>query len=145
MNNFMKSHFPQAPFALGHEFKGAKKDGNLKDFSYVEFINRDVADATLDVIKKQGHRCTNQKGDSLKIDKAKTAVQRQRWYRMRAAKELIEKDPKARGTTVDIETKMPVRKVVVISGGKSVTAFKQDKDDLWGEFVGDFGHLCFEQ
>ena len=123
--------------------KEEKKKGILKSFCHVSFINRDQADAVLQSIKGSGFELQNGKGRKLKFDKPKTKVQNKRWYCLKAAEELLKKDPRTANAQVTVETKMPVRRVLV---GKAV-AFEQERDDAIGAFMGAYlrrlEHRCF--
>ena len=147
LNAFMRENFKDSAYAVGHEFKGGRKSGKLKPISYVEFINRDVSNAILSKIQADKYECTNSKGKKLTIDKAKTSVQKTRWYSMKLAEELVTKDPrtKAGGWTVSIDSKMPVRRVYVAHGTQKIAVFEQEKDDLEGIFTGDYEHLVLKK
>ena len=138
--DFMKAHFEDVPFALGFEYKGDRQKGILKSFCHASFINRDQADAVLQSIKGSGFELQNGKGRKLKFDKPKTKVQNKRWYCLKAAEEMLKKDPRTANAQVTIETKMPVRRVLV---GKA-TAFEQEKDDAIGVFTGVFADLSID-
>lgn len=72
MGSFMREHFPNIPFAVGHDFKGPRRDGKLKSISYAELLNRDAADVLLMQVKSSGLSATNSSGAKLKIDKPRT-------------------------------------------------------------------------
>jgi len=126
--------------ALGFEYKGDRQKGILKSFCHVSFINRDQADAVLQSIKGSGFELQNGKGRKLKFDKPKTKVQNKRWYCLKAAEELLKKDPRTANAQVTVETKMPVRRVLV---GKAV-AFEQERDDAIGAFMGAYADLSID-
>ena len=63
---------------------------------------------------------------------------------MKTARELIKGDVLSAGAAVRIESKMPVRKVLVTKNGEAVAAFEQNKDDLRGEFKAPYCNLEFD-
>ena len=140
----MGHHFKNIAYAVGHEYKGARNNQTLKNTSYVEFINREVSDSVISTIKTTNLDCVNAKNVKLIIAKSKTAAQKERWYFMNIAEELIKKDVLSAGAAVSIESKMPVRKVLVTKNGEAVVAFEQNKDDLRGEFKGPYCNLEFD-
>ena len=79
-------------------------------------------------------------GDKLKFDKPRTAVQRKRWACMLRAAEIAKEDARSNGYETKIESKMPVRNVLV--NGEAV--FEQERDDAVGVFPGKFVVVTFK-
>jgi hypothetical protein len=135
----LSSEQANTPYCLGFDFKGPRKDGNLKTYCYATFLTRDEADKVLADLKQSKCVLKNGKGDDIKFDKPRTTVQRKRWACMLRAEELVKDDARTKGFEVKVDSKMPVRKVLV--NWESV--FEQQRDDVVGSFVGKFANTVF--
>ena len=137
LDTFMKTHFKDIAYAINYKYKFPRKDGKLKGQCHLTFITRDEADEVLRRIRDGKFEIKNGKNANLTFDKPKTSMQEKRWYHVRAAEELLKKDARTKGQKVEIDKKMPIRKVLV----NNKVAFEQEKDDVVGVFVGDFQDL----
>ena len=139
VDELLSKKFAGVPYSIGFDFQGPRKDGKLKGYCYATFLTRDEADRVLSEIKTKKLETKNRKGENLKFDKPRTAVQRKRWAVMLRAEEMLKNHELARGHEVKLDSKMPVRRVMV----NGEVAFEQERDDAIGVFVGTFANVAF--
>ncbi len=140
VDELLKQRFPSAAYSVGFDHKAPHKNGNLKSYCYATFLTRDEADRVLSELNGKKYELKNGKGDKVKYDKPRTAVQRKRWACMMRAEEIVKAHERAKGFEVKIESKMPVRKVTV----QGEVVFEQERDDAVGIFVGKFADVMFK-
>ncbi len=140
VDELLKQRFPDAAYSVGFDYKGPRKNGNLKSYCYATFLTRDEADRVLSELNGKKYELKNGKGDMVKYDKPRTSVQRKRWACMVRAEEIVKAHERSKGFEVKIESKMPVRKVTV----QGEVVFEQERDDAIGTFVGKFADVMFK-
>jgi hypothetical protein len=134
INKFVDENFANfKPATPGNIYKGPRDKRTLTPNSYLEFPNNDRATDFL----KNFPRGSMVKvgGQDVAIKPAITKINSQRNYSIRKAEEILKADPANQGKNIESILK---DRVVQVAGH---IAFRQDKNELGGTFVGPYSHL----
>ena len=142
LETYMKTHFPSVKFAcVSHETTGSVQNKKLANSSFVLFFDQLTAENILKQIEKDSskYKCVNVKGDSLKICKRKTKLERKRNYGLARAEEILTEQLLKRKLSAEAKIVWDKRAVTV----NSAEAFKQNREDEIGSFCGVFPVVVF--
>ena len=133
LEKLVKEKLPDfRPVTYSNEYKGPYTNRRLGKAVYVHLATEDEA-RNLVKAAKDREVAPEVGGSKLRLVPAKTARFKQRDWALSKAEELLKES--AEGRAVEVQKKERTVKV----GG--VVAFKQEKDDAKGNFVGSFSHL----
>jgi len=131
MQDYCKKYPGHQALAHYNKYKGPYNNRKLTTVGLVEFANRDARD---NFLKAAGGQDCETQGAKVKVKRAKTNFNSQRDYSLYKAVDLLKEAAAGKKVTLDRGN----RKVKV----EDEVAFKQEKEDSGGTFLGEFEHLA---
>ena len=134
LEELLKNKLPDfRPVTYSNEYKGLYNNRHLGKAAYVHLASEDEARNLVKAVKDRGVTYEVE-GKKLRLAPAKTAFFKQRDWAFNKAEELLKAN--AAGGKVEVERK---ERTVKVNGAE---AFKQQKEDSKGSFLGSFAHLA---
>ena len=147
LKEFATTNFPDVPVAgVEHAFTGPRNKRQLTETSMIQFFSRDSRDVALKQSKDK-KVMSKSKELNVKVEMARTRVQKCRNWAMRKAFELIQVEiskqapAEATETNLTFHWEMPVRQIK----WKGDVVFEQKKIDLRGNFCGPLTMLTLPE
>ena len=146
IEKFVKDHFPNEASRISIDNIFSFKNGSrsITKVATCEFANRSTRDYVLSQIKEKNVPCKEIDGNEFRVQNAKTRRQISRNWAVNKAKELLERDSRSQGKSVEIDWKDPAAKNKRSVSANGQQAFVQNEDDFCGRFLEPYSHLFIQ-